>query len=306
MAEYERLQVRVNDELVLDAGEYEQVSGHGDIPELLVRPPAVTLFRQLLTYLQAKPDPPKRPSGSMVGREGLAAAALTLRWGSYLCVLLDRDKPLCSEAGKLGVSRLSDEEMARINVEASAALAEWIDLYFDRRGPSYRELVDRAVSYLPMPQKRSKTKFTEVAALSQAEMADRVVEAADAERLARTRAETEQHPTRVFANALVNTAWRNGPIEDVHAGVFPGFPVRQRRITPAEERQLMRFSAERLAVGMTLCLGFAVEKPRRPWPQQVLPYALAQMLLITPSRWSLTETSREVRLPASSAGERDQ
>ncbi len=161
-------------------------------------------------------------------------------------------------------------------------------------------------SYLPMPQKRSKTKFTEIAALSQAETADRVVEAADADRLAKARAEAEQHPTRVFANALVNTAWRNGPIEDVHAGVFPGFPVRQRRITPTEERQLMRFSAERLAVGMTLCLNFAVEKPRRPWPEQILPYALAQMLLITPSRWSLTETSREVRLPASSAGEPDQ
>jgi hypothetical protein len=30
----------------------------------------------------------------------------------------------------------------------------------------------------------------------------------------------------------------------------------------------------------------------------VLPYGLAKMLLITPSRWTLTESSREVRLPA--------
>ena len=28
----------------------------------------------------------------------------------------------------------------------------------------------------------------------------------------------EEHPTRVFTNALVNHGWRNGPVEDVHAG----------------------------------------------------------------------------------------
>jgi hypothetical protein len=32
-------------------------------------------------------------------------------------------------------------------------------------------------------------------------------------------------------------------------------------------------------------------------PEQVLPYGLAEMLLITPSRWTLTEATREVRLP---------
>src|SRR6266849_2376825 len=36
----------------------------------------------------------------MAGRESVAAAALTLRWGSYLAVLLDRDKPVWPEAGK--------------------------------------------------------------------------------------------------------------------------------------------------------------------------------------------------------------
>jgi hypothetical protein len=39
-------------------------------------------------------------------------------------------------------------------------------------------------------------------------------------------------------------------------------------------------------------------QPPRPWPEQVLPYGLAEMMLITPSRWTLTEVSRGVRLPA--------
>jgi len=87
----DRLQVRVNEEVVLDAGTCEEVSGpHG--PEWLIHPPETTLFHQVLAYLRDKPDPPKRPSGAMVGREGVAAAALVLRWGSYLAVLLDRPR----------------------------------------------------------------------------------------------------------------------------------------------------------------------------------------------------------------------
>jgi len=58
----------------------------------------------------------------------------------------------------------------------------------------------------------------------------------------------------------------------------------------------MGFANDRLGHGMTVCLRFAMEHLRRPWTEQVLPYGLAEMLLITPSRWSLTESSREVRL----------
>jgi len=41
------------------------------------------------------------------------------------------------------------------------------------------------------------------------------------------------HPSRLFANALVNVAWRNGPVEDLHAGSFHGYPLAQRRVTPS-------------------------------------------------------------------------
>jgi hypothetical protein len=298
MGAREQLRVRVDAELVLDAGTCEEVSGPRG-PERLIRPPASTLFHQVLAYLEAKPDPPNRPSGSMVGREGVAATALTVRWGSYLAVLLDHDKPLWPEVQSARTSRISDDEMARINIEASAALAEWIDIYREDPGRRlYEQLVNRAVAYLPMPKKTSKLTVTEFGALAQPEMAARVVEAADATRLERVRAEVERHPSRVLANALLNTAWRNGPVENIHAGDLRECPLDQRRIPPVEQRELMAFASERLALGMTVCLQFAMEQPRRPWPEQVLPYGLAEMLLVTPSRWTLTEVSREVRLPA--------
>jgi hypothetical protein len=297
MTTHGRLHVRVNDELVLDAGTCEEVSGPRG-PERVIRPPEITLFHQVLGYLQAKPDPPKRPSRSMVGREGVAAAALILRWGSYLAVLLDHYKPVWPEVGSASTSRISDEEMARINIEASAALAEWIDLYrADPGGWIYEQLVNRAVCYLAMPKRTSKLKVTEFGALAEPGMAARVVEVADVSRLEHVRADAECHPSRVLANALVNSAWRNGPVENIHAGDFRGYPLDQRRVTPAEERELMAFVSERLALGMTVCLQLALEQPRRPWPEQVLPYGLAEMLLITPSRWTLTESSRDIRLP---------
>lgn len=92
----------------------------------IVQPPRVTLFRQLLEYLRAKPDPPAQTG--IVEVEGTAAAAIALRWGSYFAVLTDHTKPLGGQARSRDASRISDSEMARINIEASAALAEWIDL----------------------------------------------------------------------------------------------------------------------------------------------------------------------------------
>jgi hypothetical protein len=297
MTAHDHLQVHVNDELVLDAGTCVQVSGPNG-PELLIRPPEATLFHQVLAYLRAKNNPPVRLSGSMAGREGVAAAAVVLRWGSYLALLLDRDKPLWAEVDSAGTSRISDAEMARINIESSSGLEEWLVLCrADPRG--YMQFVDRAVFYLPMPKKSAKLKVTEFGSLADPGMAARLIQATDTTRVARVRGEAERHPTRVFANALVNTAWRNGPVEDIHAGSFRGCPIDQRRMRPNEERKLMGFASERLALGMAVCQELTMERPRRTWSEQVLAYGLAEWWLVTPRGWSLDETSREVRLPTS-------
>jgi hypothetical protein len=292
------LVVRVNNELVLDAGSCVVDWGKDGLERRLI-PPRRTLFEQVLAYLEEKPDPWKTPSGSMTGREGIAAAAVALRWGSYLSVLLDHDKPEAEQVATPGASRISDGEMARINIEASAGLAEWIDIYRERaRGGRYEKLVNRAVAYLPMPLKRSRSKMSEFCALADPQVANLLTVAAHPERLARARADAERHPSRVLANAVVNTAWRNGPVEDLHAGSACGYPLDACHATLREERELMTFAAERFALGMSVCLSFAMDEAKRRWPDQVLPYGLADMLLITPSGWSLTEDTRGVTLPA--------
>ena len=278
------LTVSVNDDLLLDAGTCEEVVGRKG-PALLIRPPRTTLFRQVLAYLREKPDPTAKLSGSTSDREGAAACATTLRWGSFLAVLLDREKPVWCEVKSATASRISDEEMARINIEASAALAEWVDLSrADQDQRLYFKLVDRAVCYLPLPKRKPKLNFNDFLALANPEVSAKLLEACDATYLESARADAERFASRIFANALTNHAWRNGPVEGIHGGVFQGYPLDQCRITPAEERELMGFASERLALGMKVCRQFSAEQPPRTWSEQVVPYALAGRLLITPSR----------------------
>jgi hypothetical protein len=186
--------------------------------------------------------------------------------------------------------------MARINIEASAALAEWIDISRENRG-IYEKLVGRVLANLPIPKTQPRPAGSNFAILAMPEVAAGILGAAKATHLASVRAAAQSHPSRLFANALVNAAWRNGPVENVHAGASRGYPLDQRRMTDAEQGDLLSFAADRLTTGMDVCRGLATETPPRSWSEQVLPYGLAGMTLITPSGWTLTEATREVRLP---------
>jgi hypothetical protein len=286
-----KLRVRVADDLVLEAGVCEN-----DGIEQIVHPPQVTLFRQVLDYLRAKPDPPT--DCVTIEVEAAAAAAVALRWGSYFAVLADRCKPLWPQARSPGASRISDSEMARINIEASAALAEWIDLL--REEPrTCAQLAARAAAYVPMPRRKVRPEGVTFAALAMPSIAARLVPATAAATVARARAAAERYPSRVFANALVNTAWRNGPIEHVHAGICGAYPFDCRRLRVSEERSIVGVAIDRLAVGLDVCHELARERPARAWAEQVLPYGLADKMLITPVGWTLTESTREVRLSMS-------
>mgnify|MGYP001579729032 FL=1 len=230
----------------------------------------------------------------------MAATAVTLRWGSYLAVLLDHDKPVWPDCAP-NTSRIDDAEMARINIEASAALAEWIDIYHTDMD-LYGRLINRAVAYLPMPKGTSRpseaSTFSAFKALALPSKASCVVGWADTTRRKEVEGIVAKHASRVFANALLNTAWRNGPVEDIHAGAFRGSPLDQRRMTPSEETRLLLSAGRGLSAGMFVCWYFTNEQPLRPWPEHVLHYGLAELLCITPTQWSLTESSREMLLAA--------
>lgn len=284
------LVVRAGDELVLDAGWWEEVPDDAGGVRRLVHPPARGMFEQVVGYLSWVGEPAGRWRPTRA-EEALAATAVCLRWGTYLAVLADRDKP-CWRGGPADrTSRISDSEMARINVEASAALAAWIEL--SRRDYDRYAALVLASRRLPMTRRHAPRggEGEQLLLLLHPRMAEAISTRVDAE----ARATAEAEPTRVLANALVHVTWRNGPVEDIHAGVAGPLPLLRRRLLPSEERRLVATTSGRLVYGLGVAAALSLERSERSWSERVLPCAVAPFLV--PRGWSLRERTRLVELP---------
>jgi len=288
------LTVRVDDELVLDTGRWEEVTDEAGGVKRLVHPPQTTLFEQVLDHLAsiAEPVGRRRPGPA---EEAIAATAVCLRWGSYLAVLADRDKPPWPGGRQERTSRISDSEMARINVEASAALERWIELLRN----DYHRYVALALASRRLPMTRRHAPRSDdgeqLLLLLHPRLSEAVASRLDSEWGRRAQASAEAQPTRVLANSLVLVTWRNGPVEDIHAGWSTPLPLTRRRLLPSEERRLVATTSGRLVHGLGVVHALALERSDRSWPQRVLPCAVAPFL--APRGWSLHEQTRPAELP---------
>jgi hypothetical protein len=134
-------------------------------------------------------------------------------------------------------------------------------------------------------------------ALAEPEAAAKLIQRHTSLQVDEVRARVAEHSTRVLANAFTNCAWRMGPVEDLHAGHFRGYPLDKQRIGITQERNLMTFASVALSDAIWICREFMIEEPRRSYAEQVLPFGLGEEFRITPEDWTLTESSREVHLP---------
>ncbi len=214
------LRVRVTDGLILNAGAWRLAADRHQTPTAIIEPPSVPMFQQVVEYLEAKPI----PTGGNMRRadEARAAAAVCLRWGSYFALLADPSRPDAPHLDDELVSQIDDGEMARLNVEISAAIAWWFSLC-GSNGERYWDLVHRALVYLPVGPKtvRPAPYGDRLLACAMPKMAAQVRRAWPADRLDQDLALAQDHGVRVFANTITLHAWRNGPIEDLHAGRSP-------------------------------------------------------------------------------------
>ena len=305
MPQQHSLTINANDQFTVDAGYWQECVEEDQMPYRLVSPPQTTMYQQVLSYLEEATRDQKAPPKSRLhfGEVAIATVAVCLRWGSYLAVLANRDQPQWTDAFGPEVSCVGDGEMARINIEASAALSDWIDLMrADQQ--HFRKLVKSAVQLLPFPiaQLDRSTyyhRFRALGAINSANGRRYLMEtfARDfgSEWLEREKARILVHPTRALANGILNEHWRNGSgIEDIHAGsIAPPRPLMQRRLTIVQETLLMRETAE-LFVPTLRALYHVVSKPgEETWPVQALPYAIA---FKPPVNWSLDEQTREIAL----------
>jgi hypothetical protein len=308
LSQHHSLTINVNDQCAIDAGYWQECVEEDQTPYRLVSPPQTTMHRQVLSYLEETTRDEKVPSKSQLhfGEVAIATVAICIRWGSYFAVLTNRDLPQWAATFDSEISCIGDGEMARINIEASAALSDWIDLMrADQQ--RFRKLVKAAFQLLPFPiaqldESTYSNRFRAFSAFNSAHGRRYLMEAFvrdfGSEWFERQKARVLINPTRALANGILNEHWRNGSgIEDVHAGsVAPPRPLTQCRITKAQETLLMQETAE-LFVPTMRALYHVVSKPsEESWPEQALPYAIA---FKPPSDWSLDEQTRAIALPDS-------
>jgi hypothetical protein len=226
--------------------------------------------------------------------EARAAVAVCLRWGSYFALLADLSRPAASDIDNDQISQIDDDEMARMNIEISAALAWWLT----RRGVDdgrYWNLVHRALAYLPCGLKT-------VSALERADillvctvpdLATQVRNSWSADRLDQALSAAETHGIRILANTITHLAWRNGPVEKVHAGRFEGYAFGNRRVPVQDEKAIIRQAQGGFCAGLKAADYLKYDDAWPPPAERVLPFMHG---LVGPSGWSLTEESRTIEV----------
>jgi hypothetical protein len=306
MPEQLSLMVNVNSRFTVDAGSWQECIEEGRTPYRLVSSPQTTMYRQVLSYVEETTRNEKVPPKSQLhfGEVAIATVALCIRWGSYFAVLTNRDLPQWAAALDPEVSCIGDGEITRINIEASAALSDWLDLMRADQ-PRFRKLVKAAVQLLPFPitQLDGSTyyhRFRAFSAINSASGRRYLMEAFArdfwSQWLEWEKARLLVNPTRALANGILNEHWRNGSgIEDVHAGtIVSPRPLTKCRLTRAQEARLLQETAE-LFVPTMRALYYVVGKPsEESWPEQALPYAIA---FKPPADWSLDEQTRKITIP---------
>ena len=275
------LEIPVSEHFVLSAG---GVVAEGNLR--IIYPPEESLVDQLCAWLHQCPAP---TVGFNHWVFAIGATALCLRWGTYLAVLMDETKPIDPRTNRQTTSMISQDEMKRINIEASSNLAHLLQLWHEDEA-AYFDLLRRAYEWLPMPQQRVKRTLGPLESLLGFLIG--VQEMSSVNELTAV-----PHPYRTVANTIINLVYRNGPIEEIHAGRGHTFSLDHRRFTARQARSIIRHSAESLNPFVTdfpLWNNRLMRLP--PWPKSV---ARLSSYLWYPGVWSLTETSSEIQFRTS-------
>ena len=287
------LRVSVEDDFVLDAGSWLQTVDEDQRSVTRVTPPSRPMFRQVVDHLEAKP----RPADGYVrlADEARATVAVCLRWGSYFALLVDPSRPFSPDAWDENTSQIADDEMARMNIEISAAIQWWLTLKCSNE-QRYIQLVQRALTYLPLGRKtvRRSPEGNVLAECAISAMATAVQRAWSVEMLERDLRLARTHGVRVIANTMTLLSWRNGPVETVHAGQRFGHRFNERRVLPRDEKAIIRQAQDVLFAGLHAVQHMALDGAWPPPPERVLPFMRP---FCHPRDWSYTEQSRVLELP---------
>ena len=305
--QHHQLSVNVSDTFALNAGWWEETmeetTSGNTFPCRLIHPPEPTMYDQMFRHLEAISRAAKIPPKSQLnfGEVALATVAVCLRWGTYFAVLADRTKPIWPQTEQEEISMIGDEEMARINIEASAALAQWIEL-MQADDSHFRKMV-KAAQILPMlplllDESTNNKLYRTIGFINSAQSRQGFFETLREQYgdqwLKQKQADIMHNPARWLANGLINAYWRNkSGIEDIHAGEWEARPLLQRRITLTQEYTIVQRITEGMVPSMHAIYNVINKKSEDGWEERALSLAIN---FSPPGYWSLTERTAEVLL----------
>src|SRR2546421_7305543 len=89
------LTINLNEQCAIDAGSWQECVAEDQTPYRLISPPPITMYRQVLSYLEETTRDEKVPPKSQLhfGEVAIATVAICIRWGAYFAVLVNRDLP---------------------------------------------------------------------------------------------------------------------------------------------------------------------------------------------------------------------
>ncbi len=262
---------------------------------------------------------PYRYIGIQAQHLGVGLAALCVRWGTYLATLMDGaselhpDLPGLSKEQPPGYSFITDAEMKRMNIEVCYNIFRVAQLYRDRGHSGFYELLSKAYTYLPMPQRAVRQNreaglvllaFLKHGAGILADAASSESEGKAGTTSGSPRAITRIPPgqaDRYLANIVALQAWRNTCVEDIHAGGMTVHPLKphQQRFTAPSRRRLLRDVAANLGAVLFWFDALFAERhefdelPR--WPETAS--ALVNTLYgVSALHWSLADSSATITL----------
>lgn len=304
-----RLKIRVTDQLLLDAGTLEEISGPDNSKFRIITPAPQTMYQQVIDYLADATKQEKAPPQTAVDFQEVtyATLAVCLRWGSYFAVLAEKEvhdwTPLLQEEAP----GIRDPEMARMNIEISSAFCQWLALiHTDNK--QFRKLVKAALKFLPPLSQITfdkesykkelwiRTFFNSKA--GRAELMESLQNKFGEDFILRKKEEITPHLMRTLANGVISETYRNGPIEGIHAGSYlPDLSVPS-RISPFAENEVLATTAHRLLPTIHALYRIITKKTGETLEEKIIPYIFRFILtnILFPLDWSLTEETREIRL----------
>lgn len=212
--------------------------------------------------------------------EAEAIVACCWRYGTYVQMLSAGELFPAFRDGH-GLSRITDDEMMRINLEFSSAVAAWLAVR-DREPEVINRRVRAAQKLLPMPW-RARRVYPDF----EPDVTSLAVRLTELSSQTDFPFEDLQMTHRAEANRMVVAAYRNGPIEDYHAGKrsigtdWPGF----KRVWANEFATLCRHSAAQLEFHLAA---------RMQMEPRIFALQLFAQSLGSADGWSLTEETSPV------------